>query len=187
MKITEQIKADHRQMAAILDVLDAICNRLSAGEPVGLDHLEAIMLVIQLYGGQAHTVKEEAVLFPAMEAVGIPREGEIGMIEQEHAMGNTFVDQMQSAFQRYQAGDADAIESFVDNARWFMGLVAMHMEKEEALISMAAERFSEEQQRELLGAFERVVTERVGVEEMGELERSLVELKRIYLGDSPGS
>jgi len=73
MNYTEQLKEEHKGIILMLRVLEQMCDRLDAGEPVDLDHLERSVEFLKVFADTCHHAKEEELLFPAMEQAGIPR------------------------------------------------------------------------------------------------------------------
>ncbi len=71
-----------------------------------------------MFADQCHHGKEEDLLFPAMEAAGIPREsGPIGVMLEEHNIGRQYVRGMAEAVSGYRAGETQAGRAFAQNAK----------------------------------------------------------------------
>ena len=184
MKPTDELKTEHGVIGELLMVMDSISDRLDAGEKVEPQHLLLVVSLIREYADRWHHAKEEGLLFPALEQAGIPREGgPLGMMEQEHGMGRQLVAVMEEAASRYAGGDRDAGLDFAEAARNYVGLLSLHIGKEnDILFPMADDRLSAEKQAELEAAFHEAQIRELGPERLTELMRSLDMLKEVYLG-----
>jgi len=183
MKPTEQLKEEHAGIKVMLDILGKVCDRLETGEPADPDHLDRILEFLKIFVDKCHHAKEEDLLFPEMERVGIPREGgPIGVMLSEHRLGRENVRGMGEAAERYKGGDRAASALFVRNARGYIELLRQHIDKEDNILyPMADARIPEKRQRELLGEFEKVEEERVGHGKHEEFHRTMDRLKAVYL------
>ncbi len=184
MRPTEELKTEHGVIGELLMVMDSISNRLESGEKVEPQHLLLVVRLIREYADQGHHAKEEGLLFPALEQAGIPREGgPLGMMEQEHGMGRQLVGAMEEAAGRYARGDRDAGLDFAQAARNYVGLLSLHIGKEnDILFPMADDRLSTEKQAELEAAFREAQVRELGPERLAGLMRTLDMLKEVYLG-----
>jgi hemerythrin-like domain-containing protein len=72
----EQLKKEHAVIERMLAILETVCLRLQAGELVDPAHVGQIVEFFRGFADECHHGKEEAVLFPALEKVGIPRGAE---------------------------------------------------------------------------------------------------------------
>ncbi len=164
MKATEQLKEEHGGVKAMLRVIGKICERMEAGKPVPVQHLEQILEFLKVFVDTCHHGKEEEHLFPALEAAGVPRGGgPIGQMLLEHEQGRAFVRAMGTAAAVYAGGSTAGAADFVSSARGYTQLLLAHIDKEDnVLYPIADARLSAETQAALSIAFERVEEERVG-------------------------
>jgi len=111
---------------------------------------------IRHFADQCHHLKEEKILFPALEAHGIPNDGgPIGMMLLEHEEGRSYVGAMFDALGKVAAGDPSAQAALVDNAKRYLRLLHEHIQKEDdILFRMAEEVIPEDEQRQILESFE---------------------------------
>jgi hemerythrin-like domain-containing protein len=182
MKPTEELKAEHRVIERMLDVLLAAAAKLEAGEAVPPEHLNQSVDFIRTFADRCHHGKEEDLLFTAMEEAGFPKEtGPIAVMLAEHDQGRAFVREMAAAAEAYADGDADAGRTFARNASGYAALLADHIAKEDNILyEMADQRLPAEKQRELAAAFERVERERIGPGQHEAYHRLVDELSREY-------
>ncbi len=186
MKPTEELVEEHRAIKLMLAVLDNVADRLDSGESVDPDRLEDIVEFIRVFADSCHHAKEEGLLFKEMEAAGMPLEGgPIAVMLQEHDMGRTFANRLAEAVERYKQGDAAAAADIVENARNYVGLLGLHIDKEDQILyPMADERLSEEAQLRLEDGFELIELEKIGPGRHDEFHTLLRELRDTYLNRS---
>lgn len=92
MIIIDQLKEEHQAILLMLKIMEAACKKLEAGEDVSKDDLNDMVKFIKEFADKSHHLKEEDLLFPAMEEAGIPREGgPIGVMLTEHTTGREYV------------------------------------------------------------------------------------------------
>jgi hemerythrin-like domain-containing protein len=183
MRPTELLKEEHAAIKEMLRVLEAACAKLESGEAVNPEHLEQMVEFIRGFADRCHHMKEEDLLFPAMEAAGIPKEGgPIGVMLMEHTMGRDYVRGMSEAIARYKAGEPSAGAAFAQNARDYIGLLAQHIDKEDNVLYVIADaHLAEESQEKLMEGFEKVETEEMGAGTHEKFHALLHHLKDVYL------
>jgi hemerythrin-like domain-containing protein len=164
MKATEILSAEHRVIEQVLDCLERMAGQAAQSgaleEQSALDALE----FFRTFADKCHHGKEEAQLFPAMEAKGFPRHGgPTGVMILEHEQGRQHVRAMAAAVGGAAAGDRAALESFAQHAQAFIALLREHIGKEDhCLFSMANQSLTAADQEGLLAAFEKVEHEDMG-------------------------
>ncbi|MBP7635007.1 hemerythrin domain-containing protein [Candidatus Ozemobacteraceae bacterium] len=179
---SEQLRAEHDAILAMLGVLDRICIRLEQGESVPPAHLVRIIEFFQVFADTCHHAKEEEFLFPAYEAAGIPRErGPIGAMLAEHQEGREAISRMKSQLDGVTAGQADAVERFILAARDYTALLSAHIQKENHVLFPMGDRvLASDRQQELMGAFDRLEETRIGVGKHEEFHRLIETLLDAY-------
>ena len=152
-KPTQILSDEHR---IIERVLDAVQRLTLAPARQNLPHWQKTIEFIRGFADQCHHCKEEQVLFPALEAHGIPTEGgPVGMMLQEHEEGRALVRGMMDALARIDAGDDSAEAGLFDSAGQYLRLLREHIQKEdEVLFRMADEVIPGDEQKRLLREFE---------------------------------
>ena len=171
MEATEILVEEHGVIERVIAALEAATRRLEAGQPIGAGAALAgahwftgAADFIQGFADGCHHRKEEGVLFPAMEAAGVPREGgPIGVMLAEHEQGRVFTRAMRAAAERMAAGDAGAHVAVQKNAMGYVSLLRQHIQKENKVLFPMADRvIRDAQQAEVAEAFERVEREETG-------------------------
>lgn len=182
MTPTEELKKDHEAILAMLAILEGVCARLESRRQVNSVHLEQIVEFITVFADRCHHGKEEDLLFPAMEAAGLPRDGgPTAVMRREHDEGRGYVRELTGAVGQYNNGNAAASARLMTNARNYIALLEQHIQKEnEVLFPMADAHMTEEQQRELSAGFERIARERVGAGKHEEFHQLLQNLRKMY-------
>jgi hemerythrin-like domain-containing protein len=182
MKATQQLKNEHEGVKIMLSIMGKVCQQLETTGNLGKDHFEGILEFLKVFVDKCHHGKEEDLLFPALEAAGMPKDGPITVMLQEHAMGRTYVKTISEAFASYSKGDKSPSENIVQNARAYISLLTAHIEKENnVLFVMADNLLSEEEQDRLLEGFERIEEERIGIGKHEEFHGLIDRLSAIYL------
>jgi hemerythrin-like domain-containing protein len=158
MKPTEILSAEHRVIEQVLNCLEKM---VAGAEQTGaLEKRPALDAVafFRAFADECHHGKEEAHLFPAMEARGFPRDGgPTGVMVHEHELGRNHVRGLAAAIEPAAAGDPAALRRFIEHGRGYLDLLRQHIQKEDhCLFPMADQAFTPADQAELLAAFEQV-------------------------------
>jgi hemerythrin-like domain-containing protein len=151
-KPTEVLSDEHRVIERVL----AAVEKLVALPPVpSLSQWKKALDFIRNFADECHHLKEEKLLFPAMEAHGIPREGgPIGMMLLEHEEGRSYVRAMNTAVEGLERGESVGVESLLSHARAYLRLLKEHIQKEdEILFRIADEAIPAAEQAALLRSF----------------------------------
>jgi len=158
---TEALKNDHRVIEKVLAVVEGL-TRDPRGAP--LEKWDKAVDFIRNFADKCHHLKEEQLLFPALERHGIPREGgPIGMMLSEHEEGRAYVRRMAEALLFAEEAPGAARTTLVENAKAYLRLLRDHIRKEdEILFVMADEALSPEEQKELLREFEEHEAREIG-------------------------
>ncbi|ADW17609.1 Hemerythrin HHE cation binding domain protein [Desulfobulbus propionicus DSM 2032] len=183
MQATDELRKEHHGIQLMLQVLGVLGRKLGANEPVEQAHLDRMMEFFTVFVDHCHHGKEEEYLFPALEAVGVPREGgPIGVMLNEHARGRVLVVGMQEALSALRAGDAAAKAAFASIAEEYQTLLLQHIDKENSvLFVLAADKLDGNKDAELFQAFERLEEERIGQGTHEQFHAFLEQMVRLYL------
>ncbi len=119
MNPIEDLKLEHEAVKSTLRILDSICNDANkTGHIANPDHLEQLLEFFRTFVDKCHHSKEEELLFPALEEVGVSKErGPIGVMLNEHQQGRDLVARMKRALSQYtndDAGAAQKLKAFAD-------------------------------------------------------------------------
>lgn len=182
MKATQQLKGEHEGIKIMLGILSQICRQLEAAGNLNKGHFEGILEFLGVFVDRCHHGKEEELLFPALIAAGVPKEGPVAVLLHEHEMGRKYVKAMIQAHAAYLDGDRSSSKDIVQNARGYIALMKDHIEKENKVLFVTADsRLSEKTQDQLFEGFEKIEAERIGVGRHEEFHDLLEKLSGIYL------
>ena len=158
MKPTEILSSEHRVIEQVLVCLDQIIANAERTGKLDKDSATDAVNFFRTFADQCHHGKEEAHLFPAMEAKGFSREsGPTGVMRAEHEQGRACVRQMREAIA------TGAVQPFAAAGRRYSELLRQHIQKEDhCLFGMADNAFSAAEQAALLAKFEKVEAEEMG-------------------------
>jgi hemerythrin-like domain-containing protein len=178
----EELLEEHAAILRILDILDHVCERLESGIDVASGDIQEIVEFLIVFADGCHHGKEEEILFPALERVGIPRErGPIGIMLAEHDLGRKYIRGMKEALEKGLHSQGDVLPSFIGNARAYGNLLSLHISKENTFLFPAVDqRLSPEIQRHLVTEFGNLERERLGPGRHREFMRALARLSKVY-------
>ena len=164
MEATNILKGEHRVIERVLASLEAAANRLKASEPISPRFFMEAADFIKGFADGCHHKKEEGVLFPAMEAAGIPAQGgPIAVMLAEHQEGRRLTAAMRAGAEKLQSGDNTAREGVAQNALQYVALLRQHIAKEDnVLFPMADQAIQGSAERQVAAAFDRVEHEETG-------------------------
>ena len=160
-RATALLSDEHRVIERVLAALERLTEKPAAEF---LEPWKKALDFIRHFADHCHHFKEEKVLFPALEAHGIPNEGgPIGMMLLEHEEGRSYVRAMFDALSKIAAGDPSAQAALFENAKLYLRLLREHIQKEDdILFRMADEVIPADEQRQLLENFEAHEAEEMG-------------------------
>ncbi len=161
---TDILKEEHRVILRVLAVLEKMIQRAKADRHLDPPSARQAVEFFRNFADRCHHGKEEAHLFPAMEAKGFSREfGPTGVMLAEHEQGRSHVRAMAEAVERLETAAEDALDQFVQHASAFIPLLRAHIDKEDhCLFAMADQAFTEDDHQRLLQKFEQVEHEEIG-------------------------
>jgi hemerythrin-like domain-containing protein len=164
MEATKILMDEHRVIERVLSSLETAANHLGSGQNVRSGFFFDAADFIKGFADGCHHRKEEGVLFPAMEAAGVPREGgPIGAMLADHEAGRLFTRNMRAATERLAGGEKLASVEVERNALDYVRLLRQHIMKEDmVLFPMADHVIPKDKQAELTVAFEHIEHEETG-------------------------
>ncbi|MHB9134565.1 MAG: hemerythrin domain-containing protein [Armatimonadota bacterium] len=182
MYATQQLRDEHEGILVMLSVLEHLAWEMKQGHAVHTDHLAQILDFLRSFADTCHHGKEEDLLFPALQAVGLPVDGgPIGVMLADHTEGRGYIRGMVDALERLQQGE-DAAHEFVANALGYVQLLRAHIGKENQVLFVLAERMLPPQEHARLSTeFERVEAERIGAGVHERFHEMIHQLSEMYL------
>ena len=183
MNAIDLMREEHREIKELLKILGRFCGQLERGEDASLDDGAAMIDFLQAYADRFHHEKEERLVFPLLEKLGVPRSGgPIEIMLEDHEQGRAHVRGMAEALECLRAGEKEAVRSFAEHARNYILLLTEHIKTEdEAIFDMAEMRLSPAQLEQLASEFVTVEKVTLGAGKHEALQLLLERLKGMYL------
>lgn len=183
MTPTGVLKQEHEHIIMMLKVMNRICSLIQDGERVRPDDLSSIIDFLRMFADRCHHAKEEKLLFPALERVGVLRDsGPIGIMLYEHEQGRSLVRSMDDSVRRFAGGEVTQESAIVANASRYSDLLSGHMAKEESvLFTMADQRLNETEKKDILAGFDEIERKEAGEGTHGKYHALLQGLIERYL------
>lgn len=183
MKATETLKHEHEAVKLMMKIMDAACEKLNAQQKLDTQDMDDMIDFLKVFVDRCHHGKEEQILFPRLEAAGVPKEGgPIGVMLAEHEQGRVCIRNMSQAVEDYKAGNTAATTELVANIAAYIELLKQHIDKENnVLFAMADRLLPAEVQEALFEQFEVLEEEVIGMGKHEELHRRLERLSGAYL------
>ncbi len=183
MKATDQLRDEHKGVLLMLAILEKVSQRLETKGSSEKEHLGGMLEFFRVFVDKCHHGKEEDLLFPAYEAVGIPnKNGPIGVLLAEHEEGRGYVKNMTKAFEGFKKGEHFPGARIVEYANKYIALLKQHIDKEDTVLyPMGDARITNEKDKELIAGFDRIENERIGSGKHEQFHAMIDKLKNIYL------
>ena len=165
MNPIEELKDEHRGIETALRVLESMAGRLDQAPNAELVRDgEALIDFFRTFSDACHHGKEEKLLFPALERIGVSRQGgPIGVMLAEHDQGRGHVRGMAAALKSLQEDNPAAARSFREHALAYIHLLRQHIDKENrVLFQIADQHLSDPAKQELAEQFEEVEQKIIG-------------------------
>jgi hemerythrin-like domain-containing protein len=132
MRAIEVLGQEHQLLVAMMTVLDGVAARLAAGGDVPADLVADLVAAFQFHVDENHVVKEEQVLFPALEAHGVERDtAVVAALTAQHEAGRVFRRDLAALCARMVEGDEAARRAFPALAREYIELLREHLRIED--------------------------------------------------------
>ena len=164
MEATDILMSEHRVIERVLIALEIATTHLEAGEAITPAFFIEAADFAKGFADGCHHMKEEGVLFPAMEAAGLSKQsGPLAVMLAEHEEGRRLVRGMRQAAERLQGGETAARQEVVVNGQGYVNLLRSHINKEDNILFPMADRIiPQEQHASLYEEFERIEHEETG-------------------------
>ena len=184
MNAINELLTEHEAVRLTIEILKKIGQRIDAtGKISSTEHVEQLFEFFSTFVDRCHHGKEEELLFPALEQVGISREGgPVGEMLQEHQQGRDLVAKMKAALSQYLDGDGNAARQLKKHADEYITLLDNHIDKENnVLFPLAVKHLSANTLAGMKKGFDTIESEKVGEGKHEEFHRMIDSLERIYL------
>ncbi len=164
VKPTDILMSEHRVIEQVLDCLEKILDQCTSENKLDTASAKQAIEFFRGFADHCHHGKEEAKLFPVMEASGFSGGcSPVAVMLREHELGRLYIQGMDAAMEPAAAGDAEAMKWFIQHGQSYLKLLREHIRKEDICLFPAADhRLTERDQEQLLAEFERVEAEEIG-------------------------
>jgi len=141
MKSLEILVNEHRVIEQVLNCLEKILARCGADGKADRDSAQRALDFFRTFADRCHHGKEEAQLFPLLEARGMGSPcGPVAVMRREHELGRMYIQGMSSVLDAASAGDPEAVHWFVQHGQSYVRLLREHIGKEDHCLFANAER-----------------------------------------------
>jgi len=161
---TDILMTEHRLIEQVLGCLEKIVQKAAADRKLEKTSALEALDFCRAFADGCHHAKEEAHLFPVMQANGFSGGcSPVAVMQREHELGRLYVQGMAAAVEDASAGDPETLKWFVQHGQSYVKLLREHIHKEDICLFPAANhRLTEKDQRQLLAAFEKAEAEEIG-------------------------
>ena len=179
---TRILRDQHKNILKIADVLEEILGNEPEPGAFDYDGIADCVQFIRLYADALHHGKEEDLLFPELEQVGMSRQaGPIAVMLYEHEQGRAYAKAMADALPEARNGDDRARNRMVNAGLGYIDLIRGHILKEDnILFNMADQMIGASSCRSLCAAYEGVCQRQFEGCTVGQLEGILSQLRERY-------
>ncbi len=182
MKATEVLIHEHTAVLVALEILDKVAAAIAAGRQDAPAHLEQLLDFFKGFVDKCHHGKEEDVLFPELERLGVRREGgPIGVMLSDHELGRAHVRALGEDLERLRRGAAEAAAEIAEQASAYRNMLQAHISRENNVLFPMADRLvPQDLDARLVEQFEIIERDRVGEGRHEAYHAMLHELKDRY-------
>jgi hemerythrin-like domain-containing protein len=151
---------EHRLIERVLDVLGRICDESRRTKRLNAADVGQVIQFLREFADRTHHLKEEQILFPAIEArTFFPGCGLVS----EHQLGRERVRRMAEAVEPSSRGDAESLLVFRQQARSLIAMLREHIAKEDDCLANVVHRtFSSEDGERLMREFDELERREIG-------------------------
>jgi hemerythrin-like domain-containing protein len=138
---TSRLREEHQLILRVADAMQALLADAAGPDGLDFDTIADCVTFIRLFADACHHGKEEDLLFPELEAAGMPRhQGPIAVMLHEHLQGRAFARQMVDSLGPARAGDEPALSALESAARGYIDLIRGHILKEDRILFEMADQ-----------------------------------------------
>ena len=163
MQPTDILMNEHRLIEQVLNCLEKILEQCTTEKKLDTKLAKQAIEFFRSFADRCHHGKEEAHLFPVMQANGFSGGcSPVVVMLREHELGRLYIQGMDAAIEPAAAGDSESLKWFIQHGQSYLKLLREHIRKEDICLFPAANhRLTEKDQEQLLAAFEKVEAEEI--------------------------
>jgi len=142
MTATTALRSEHDHILAMIACLRAACDVAGERGAFEGEFFQTGVEFIRNYADAWHHAKEEELLFPALEAAGMPRHGgPIAVMLQEHELGRSYVREIANHLDAASNGDGASRSTVLQFTLAYADLLTQHIQKENNILFNMADQF----------------------------------------------
>lgn len=154
-----QLINDHAVIEKALVLLE---KQAARGDKMNLQIARALIDIIWEFGEQCHNQREEKIYFPFLLKKGMPPQGPIGIMLQEHESEREYIGQIKIMFDTFER-EGKLPERFQSVVQEYMDLTKNHIWKEnDILYPMGKQFITPEDEKYLMDEFLKLEAEVIG-------------------------
>ncbi|MBI4905251.1 MAG: hemerythrin domain-containing protein [Acidobacteria bacterium] len=135
----DELMSEHRLIERMLSALQSQVLHADA-KTFPVDYVAKALDFFVNFADKRHHEKEEKILFPALAAAGVPRQGgPIGMMEYEHTLGRNYLGTVRANLEAARTGSPAAIAAIREAVSEYTHLLANHIMKEDMVLFRMAQ------------------------------------------------
>jgi hemerythrin-like domain-containing protein len=161
MTATTILRSEHNHILAMIACLRAACQAVQNGDQFDVETFQTGLDFIRTYADAWHHAKEEDLLFPALEAEGMPRQGgPIAVMLHEHVTGRSYAKKIAENLEGAKNGDDEACFMVLRYTLAYADLLTNHIQKENGILfNMADQLLPPETQAQLEQDYQAAIPE----------------------------
>jgi hemerythrin-like domain-containing protein len=176
MTSVDVLLAEHRMIARMVSIIEAVADRLDAGHEVPTRVLVDVMDFSEHFTSNCHHAKEEHHLFPMLAEHGMRLDSSpIAALREQHEANHAYLREMHGALTRMRANDPHALRAFAASARDYARLIREHMRIEDHYFQDVASLFSPEEEAALASRMATIDQACARVADRGRYEKMLAD------------
>lgn len=179
LKIIEFIREDHGKIQRMIRLMTKVVTHLETKKMVNKDCLEQMILFLEIFVEGYHRKKEEEILFPQLNMLGISSGlgGVIEELEREHRKCFGFILNMKSALGQWESEPGSKLE-FIENMKGFLQITIPHIEKLNKIMDFMEEKsIDAEKEDEMFVRLEELKKGEYSGKQLCDLDRALEDLE----------
>lgn len=156
MSATHELRRDHEVIMEVLNAMDMLRMLLRQGKDVPLEVIDDTIDFAKNFTDRCHHGKEENVLFPALNAAGMPKDdGPIAVMLREHMQGREILVRIEDALARYKQGSS-SLDGVIAGIEEYVMLMQHHISKENNVLFNMADMLLSSKSNELNKGYEMI-------------------------------
>jgi hemerythrin-like domain-containing protein len=144
-KATQDLRNEHEAVLHVLRILDSMLSMGIQKDASNTRYYNELIYFLKIFVDKCHHGKEEEFLFKELVQRGIPNEnGPIGVMLREHAQSRQYIATMSKSL------ETKSLTEFAVAAEYYRDLLRSHIEKENNVLFVMADRILDEATQDAL-------------------------------------